>query len=386
MKKVMKNKKVIAIMAVGLLAILLTATGVIASPPEGAGDPPVESKINYQGHLSDSEGSPLSGIYDMEFQFWDSASGGSQVGSTITKNSVEVTNGLFSAKLDVNQSDFNGQGLWVEVTVEGETLNPRQEILPVPYALSLKPGAKIEGNSYYGLSSITTNNYGLYGESSSASLGAGVIGKNTGGVGDGIQAMSNGRAGIFARGEGTDSYGGFFISENDHFDLALGGSVGRINTDPDDENSDLILSSNNDVIVRLDNDGGEDGVLRIKNSGGNDVCTVNEDGNVHITGGLTAGTANVSLPIAYGVIGLDGIVGGATPNVSCSWNAYYGGYEISIAGENFYGVSYVLIVTPCSPTIPSYSTLGDGSSLLVQIFDIAGNKVQSAFSFVIYKP
>jgi hypothetical protein len=282
MKRVMKDKKVMSTIAVLVLAVALFASGVIASPPTSAGDPPVESKINYQGQLTDDAGNPLNGTYDMEFLFYDSVSGGSQVGITITEDDVEVTNGLFSVKLDVDQSDFNGQGLWLEVMVEGETLSPRQEILPVPYALSLKSGAVIEGNSDYGLSSITTNSYGLYGESSSDSFGAGVIGVNTGGVGDGIQAVSDGRAGIAAWGEGANTYGGFFSSDNDQFDLALGGAVGRINTDPDDENSNLVLSSNNDVTVRLDNDGGENGVFRIKNSGGNDVCTVNEDGNLSI--------------------------------------------------------------------------------------------------------
>ena len=143
MNKVMSNKKVIAMMVVGLVAILATASGVTASPATGVGDPPVESTINYQGQLTDSGGNPLNGTYDMEFRFYNAAVGGSQVGSTITKNDVAVTNGLFSVKLDVNQSGFNGQGLWLEVKVEGETLSPRQEILPVPYALGLKPGAEI---------------------------------------------------------------------------------------------------------------------------------------------------------------------------------------------------------------------------------------------------
>ena len=143
MKKVMRNKKVIAMMVVGLVAIFLAASGVVASPPMFGDDPPVESKINYQGQLMDDAGNPLDGTYDMEFRFYNAAVGGSQVGSTISRGDVAVANGLFSVKLDVDQSDFNGQGLWLEVKVEGETLSPRQEILPVPYALSLKPGAEI---------------------------------------------------------------------------------------------------------------------------------------------------------------------------------------------------------------------------------------------------
>ena len=53
--------------------------------------------------------------------------------------------------------------------------------------------------------------------------------------------------------------------------------MGRINTDPDDQNSNLILSSNNDVDIRLDNDGGENGVFRI-NSTTTTVFDVNEAG------------------------------------------------------------------------------------------------------------
>jgi len=247
MKKVMKNKKVIAIMAVGLLAILLTATGVIASPPEGAADPPVASKINYQGQLTDDAGSPLSGTYDMEFQLWDSASGGSQVGSTITKNSVEVTNGLFSVKLDVDQSDFDGQGLWLQMRVRPQSgswdpwMDPRQEILPLPYALSLKPGARISGTvdanpvlyvsnngsgiTAVGLWATSVNAAGVYGEST---YGIGVSGVghdnsigtqgyNTG-SGIGVKGYSTSGTAISAGGTGViestaDSY--IFISGNE---------------------------------------------------------------------------------------------------------------------------------------------------------------------------
>jgi hypothetical protein len=75
---------------------------------------------------------------------------------------------------------------------------------------------------------------------------------------------------------GTPAAGGFFSGGTDHNDLILGGHVGRINTDPSDENSDLYLSSNNDVIVKLDNDGGENGTFKIVNSGSTNVFTVDE--------------------------------------------------------------------------------------------------------------
>ena len=75
---------------------------------------------------------------------------------------------------------------------------------------------------------------------------------------------------------GTNTAGGFFSGGTDHNDIILGGHTGRINTDPSDETSDLYLSSNNDIIVKLDNDGGEEGVFKILNSGGTNLLTVDE--------------------------------------------------------------------------------------------------------------
>jgi hypothetical protein len=256
MKKVMKNKNVTAMMVVVVLAVAFVASGVVASPPMFGDDPPVASTINYQGHLTDSGGNPLDGTYDMEFRFYDSATGGSQVGSTITKNDVTVTNGLFSVKLDVSQSGFYGQGSWLEVKVEGETLSPRQEILPVPYAMSLKPGAVIDGEEDFGamlsvFNSGWGNAYGVYGEAWNAddvqniggyfvaggSEGTGVYGYasntadaiNYGGFfhasgvqGRGVFGEAEGDSGIGVKGWASDdglnvqNYGGHFTASGGH--------------------------------------------------------------------------------------------------------------------------------------------------------------------------
>ena len=47
----------------------------------------------------------------------------------------------------MDQANFTGQALWLSIDVNGQTLSPRQEILPAPYALSLRPGADIVGES-----------------------------------------------------------------------------------------------------------------------------------------------------------------------------------------------------------------------------------------------
>lgn len=118
--------------------------------------------------------------------------------------------------------------------------------------------------------------------------GTGITGiANTGSNAWGINGESD--EGIGVRGRSENGYGGFFASiNNDHLDLALGGHVGRINTDFTDENSELYLSSNADIILKLDNDGGEDHVLRVKNSGGTDVFTIDENGTFMATGNKNA--------------------------------------------------------------------------------------------------
>lgn len=137
-------RDMIAVIAMAAVAVVVIA---IAVPLKSSGmlqaqfgASPVATKISYQGQLTDGAGNLLTGNYNLKFRLWDAAVGGSQVGSTITKNSVPVSQGLFSVQLEVDKADFNGQALWLGVEANGEVLGPRQEILPVPYALrSLSP-------------------------------------------------------------------------------------------------------------------------------------------------------------------------------------------------------------------------------------------------------
>lgn len=153
-----------------------------------------------------------------------------------------------------------------------------------------------------------SGNFGVLG-----SKGYGVIGHSD--SGGGVVGESASSRGV--QGYSTSSYGGFFWSGNDDLDLALGGANGRINTDPANQHSNLYLSSNNDVIIKLDNDGGEDGVFRIKSSGGADVMTVDEAGTtstkiLEITGGADiserfaiSNTDSLAQPLPGMVVSID---------------------------------------------------------------------------------
>jgi hypothetical protein len=114
-------------------AVLLVSSWAAAQTPVG-------TPFTYQGRLTDT-GVAATGIYDLTFSLYDAATEGSQVGSTLTKEDVAVTNGLFTVSLDFGTGIFNGEKRWLEISVRtGDstgpytTLAPRQELTPAPNA------------------------------------------------------------------------------------------------------------------------------------------------------------------------------------------------------------------------------------------------------------
>jgi hypothetical protein len=92
--------------------------------------------FTYQGQLHDN-GTNANGSYTMIFALYDAVTNGDQIGSTIT-NSPTLANGLFSVNLDFGASAFNGNARWLDITVTNggvtQTLSPRVQVLPTPYA------------------------------------------------------------------------------------------------------------------------------------------------------------------------------------------------------------------------------------------------------------
>ena len=141
----MKTKSMWVAVVVTVVLLASMAGGAGALPRPAAPEAIVAGKINYQGRLTDPTGMPLSGGFPMQFQIYDDPGGG-----TLYWDSgpmwVNVDKGLFNAELGVDPAAFNGRALWLWINVNGEWLWPRQELVPVPYALSLRPGAQIEGD------------------------------------------------------------------------------------------------------------------------------------------------------------------------------------------------------------------------------------------------
>jgi hypothetical protein len=97
--------------------------------------------FTYQGFLEQG-GQPSNGLFDLGFSLYDAPSGGQQVGTTILEPQFPVTNGLFTVSLSFPGA-FAGDQRWLQVTVNGEPLLPRQAVSTTPvaeYALNGNPG------------------------------------------------------------------------------------------------------------------------------------------------------------------------------------------------------------------------------------------------------
>src|SRR3989442_6634579 len=96
--------------------------------------------FTYQGRLTDG-GTPANGNYDLQFTLWDSASGGSQIGSTQALPAVQVSGGVFTVTLDFGANAFPGANRFLEISarLSGASaftlLTPRQQITSTPYAV-----------------------------------------------------------------------------------------------------------------------------------------------------------------------------------------------------------------------------------------------------------
>lgn len=203
-------------LAIGL-AVLIVAVGAVSpqlvlgqdSGENAVGEPAAPEAVNdnvgfslpLQGRLTDVSGVPLNGSYDITFRFYTTSSGGTAVCSDTNIN-VQVSGGLFNTMIWGNcHNSFNGQQLYlgIEVGTDGE-MTPRQPVYPVPYAVSLKPGAVISGTigsapilhiensgtNGRGLRSYATGtgtNYGVVGASTSLEGYGGFFYNSAGGIG-----------------------------------------------------------------------------------------------------------------------------------------------------------------------------------------------------------
>lgn len=119
----------------------------------------VGTAFTYQGYLAQSGGS-ANGSFDLRFMLYNAATGGSQVGGTLTLEDVALTQGRFSVTLDFGAGRFTGNNRWLEIAVRPgastgsyTTLSPRQLLQPTPYALYALSVKSVPWSSVTGLPS-----------------------------------------------------------------------------------------------------------------------------------------------------------------------------------------------------------------------------------------
>ena len=96
--------------------------------------------FTYQGRLNAS-GAPANGSYDIAFTLYATNTSGVAIAGPVTNTAVGVTNGLFTTTVDFGDA-FTGASNWLEIAVSTNaannftTLAPRQQLTPVPYAIT----------------------------------------------------------------------------------------------------------------------------------------------------------------------------------------------------------------------------------------------------------
>ncbi|GEM_PF-6904533 len=100
-------------------------------------------QISFQGRLENAAGTPITTATNFVFKLFDASSGGTQLYTSGTCSITPDSDGVFSTQIGdtcgsaIDASVFTENAdVWLEVTVASETLDPRQQIATVAYALN----------------------------------------------------------------------------------------------------------------------------------------------------------------------------------------------------------------------------------------------------------
>ncbi|MDH5711609.1 MAG: hypothetical protein OEZ15_08105 [Gammaproteobacteria bacterium] len=110
----------------------------------------VPGQVNFQGVLLNSASQAVNGSVNFNFTLFDAATGGAQLWSE-SQVGVPVTDGMYSVALGsvtpLSTGILSGGAVYLEVSVGGEILSPRQRLLAVPYALNAEEANNVAGIS-----------------------------------------------------------------------------------------------------------------------------------------------------------------------------------------------------------------------------------------------
>lgn len=130
--------------------------------------------FTYQGDLKQN-GVRASGLHDMRFRLYDSASGGAQYGPTLCMDNVAVDNGDFTVELDFGQQFVTTGQRHLEIEVRRDTglacadaggfvvLSPRQHLTATPFANHAKSACALDSADASVPNAVFVNNAGVVG-------------------------------------------------------------------------------------------------------------------------------------------------------------------------------------------------------------------------------
>lgn len=133
--------------------IMAALLGVVFTPHLHA----QSAAFTYQGELADN-GNAANGLYDLQFEIYDTTAAGTRQGPTLEATAMTVTNGRFTVTLDFGANVFTGDARWLQISVRANgsaadftVLNPRQPISATPYSLSARTLNGRDPSSFAGL-------------------------------------------------------------------------------------------------------------------------------------------------------------------------------------------------------------------------------------------
>lgn len=132
-----------------LLINIISVLAVFVAPASAQTD----TTFTYQGQLKENS-LPVNGLYNMDFSLWDSASGGNQIGAEIMFNGQPVMDGRFTVELDFGDGAFDNTDRWLEISVNGNELDPRTPITGTPYSIQTR-GIFVDDKDHVGIGNTT---------------------------------------------------------------------------------------------------------------------------------------------------------------------------------------------------------------------------------------
>lgn len=124
--------------------------------------------VPYSGYLSFDTGAPFDGSVDISVEVWSESTGGSLLWGPHLFNATPVDAGMFALLLggatspDLATALDSGQSLWLRFEIGGAVMDPRQQVLSVPFA------RRAESAAYLG--ALPASSYAVLGELPNAAL------------------------------------------------------------------------------------------------------------------------------------------------------------------------------------------------------------------------